>query len=92
MTQLYTSKMTLLLLALALMADGPDPIKAERFLRYYYNWPDAVVNVKLGEFQPSPIKGLYQATVELSDKAGQKAPARITFFVATLALHPAIRS
>jgi len=69
------------LLAVALLALSPDPLKVERFLRYYYNWPEAAVNVKLGEFKPSPIKGLFQTVVSLSDKAGQKVPAQITFFV-----------
>jgi len=69
------------LLAVALLALSPDPLKVERFLRYYYNWPEAAVNVKLSEFKPSPIKGLFQTVVELSDKSGQKVPALITFFV-----------
>ena len=81
MAQLYTSEMSLLLLALALLDGPPNALKVERFLRYYYNWPEAVVNVKIGELKPAPIKGLYQTLVELSDKAGQKAPAQITFFV-----------
>ena len=68
-------------LLLVLLSPGPDPIKVERFLRYYYNWPEAAVNVKVGEFKASPIKGLFVTLVELSDKAGQKAPAQITFFV-----------
>lgn len=73
--------MTSLLLVVALLQASPDPLKVERFLRYYYNWPEASVNVKIGEFKASPIKGLFQTQVELSDKAGQKVPAQITFFV-----------
>lgn len=66
---------------LALLSSSPDPLKVERFLRYYYNWPEITVNVKIGEFKASPIKGLFQTQVELSDKTGQKVPAQITFFV-----------
>ncbi len=69
------------LLAFALLDGSPDALKVERFLRYYYNWPEAAVNVKVGEMKPSPMKGLFQTLVELSDKAGQKIPAKITFFV-----------
>jgi len=81
MIQLYTTVMLSLLLALVLSPASPDALKVERFLRYYYNWPEAAVNVKIGEFKPAPIKGLFQTLVELSDKAGQKAPAMITFYV-----------
>lgn len=58
-------------------AGAVDAAKLERFLRRFYGWPDTV-QVSIGPFKPSPVAGLLETTVYLS-QGGQKQEA--TFLV-----------
>ncbi len=64
------------------LAEGqPDPAKFERFLRRYYAWPAATVEVKVGPFKAGPMAGFVESKVTAGAKNSKAEPLSRDFLI-----------